>query len=105
MAPKKNAREPTSTAPAAAQASPAAAAAPTTAPAAALAAAIPSTTGSTTWDKVLVNIYNHYVDKTPQRIKLLDIFLVFLALVGALQFLYCILAGNYVRYPGWLTYG
>ncbi|KAG7292530.1 hypothetical protein NEMBOFW57_002565 [Staphylotrichum longicolle] len=32
---------------------------------------------------------------TPQRTKLLDAFMAFLVAVGALQFLYCILAGNY----------
>lgn len=39
----------------------------------------------------------HYLDTTPQRTKLLDAFMAFLVAVGALQFLYCILAGNYVR--------
>jgi oligosaccharyltransferase complex subunit epsilon len=37
--------------------------------------------------------------QTPQRTKLIDVFLAFLAAVGALQFIYCILAGNYVRLP------
>ena len=42
--------------------------------------------------------------ETPQRTKLVDVFLVFLAAVGALQFLYCILAGNYVslRESAWI---
>jgi len=35
--------------------------------------------------------------KTPQRIKLLDTFLAFLVVVGALQFLYCLIVGNFVR--------
>ncbi|RFU74561.1 defender against death dad [Trichoderma arundinaceum] len=47
------------------------------------------------WDKVLQNIYQYYMKETPQRTKLIDVFLVFIAVVGALQFLYCILAGNY----------
>lgn len=98
MAPKKAAREAASTT---APANVATGTAPssTTAP---LAAVIPTptTTGSATWDKVLVNLYNHYVDKTPQRIKLLDVFLAFLVAVGALQFFYCVLVGNFVRlYP------
>lgn len=104
MAPKKSAREPTTaavpaTTPAKTTAAPALApiTEPTTTPAAPLAAAIPSTTGSETWDKVFQNLYSHYVDETPHRTKLLDIFLAFLTAVGALQFFYCILAGNYVR--------
>ncbi|KAI4946862.1 hypothetical protein J4E91_007034 [Alternaria rosae] len=40
-------------------------------------------------------IWNKYVDKTPQRTKLLDTFLAFLVIVGALQFLYVVLVGNF----------
>ncbi|OHE96982.1 DAD family protein [Colletotrichum orchidophilum] len=47
------------------------------------------------WDQVLANIYNHYIKNTPQRTKLIDVFMAFLVVVGALQFLYCVLAGNY----------
>ncbi|KAL2178853.1 DAD/Ost2, partial [Thermothelomyces heterothallicus CBS 202.75] len=36
-----------------------------------------------------------YLDTTPQRTRLLDAFMAFLVAVGALQFLYCVLAGNY----------
>ena len=36
------------------------------------------------------------MDTTPQRTKLIDVFMTFLVLVGGLQFLYCVLAGNYV---------
>lgn len=46
--------------------------------------------------QILQGIWDNYVDKTPQRTKLIDIFLAFLAVVGALQFVYCIIAGNYV---------
>jgi len=35
------------------------------------------------------------VDKTPQRMKLIDVFMLFLVVVGGVQFLYCVLAGNY----------
>jgi DAD family len=92
MAPKKNAREPAPTAAPATQ--------PAPAPAAAIPVSIlkPSTTGSASWDKVVVNLYNHYIDQTPQRTKLLDVFLVFLVAVGALQFFYCLLVGNFVRF-------
>jgi len=41
-------------------------------------------------------IWNKYVDETPQRVKLLDAFLVFLIVVGVLQFVYCVIAGNFV---------
>ncbi|KAI9854788.1 MAG: oligosaccharyltransferase complex subunit epsilon [Vezdaea acicularis] len=44
---------------------------------------------------VLQNLWRSYVDKTPQRVKLLDSFMAFLVLSGALQFVYCVLAGNY----------
>ncbi|KAM7184905.1 DAD family domain containing protein [Rhypophila sp. PSN 637] len=47
------------------------------------------------WDQVVVNIANYYSKNTPQRTKLLDAFMAFLVAVGALQFLYCVLAGNY----------
>jgi len=53
--------------------------------------------GAQTWDKIFGNVLQHYLDTTPQRTKLLDAFMAFLVAVGALQFLYCILAGNYVR--------
>lgn len=55
--------------------------------------------GRANWDEVLHNIYQYYTKQTPQRTKLIDVFLLFLAVVGGLQFLYCVLAGNYVRDP------
>ncbi|EME79132.1 uncharacterized protein MYCFIDRAFT_57812 [Pseudocercospora fijiensis CIRAD86] len=45
--------------------------------------------------KILQGIWNNYLTSTPQRVKLIDFFLAFLILVGALQFAYCVLAGNY----------
>jgi len=42
-------------------------------------------------------IYDKYVSKTPQRVKLLDTFMAFLVVVGALQFFYVVLVGNFVR--------
>lgn len=33
---------------------------------------------------------------TPQRVKLIDAFMAFLVVVGVLQFVYCVLVGNYV---------
>ncbi|PHH58989.1 hypothetical protein CDD81_3961 [Ophiocordyceps australis] len=90
MAPRKNAREP------------AASAAATVQPSATAASSVPATvskplsrTGGNSWNQVLQNIVDYYLRETPQRIKLVDVFLSFLVLVGALQFLYCVLAGNY----------
>ncbi|VBB72533.1 Putative Dolichyl-diphosphooligosaccharide--protein glycosyltransferase subunit [Podospora comata] len=48
-----------------------------------------------TWDKVVSNLTTHYQKSTPQRTKLLDAFMAFLVVVGVLQFVYCVLAGNY----------
>ena len=56
------------------------------------------------WDQVVSNLVNHYVKNTPQRTKLIDAFMAFLVAVGALQFLYCVLAGNYVRLLLHVTY-
>ncbi|KAK3394731.1 DAD family-domain-containing protein [Podospora didyma] len=47
------------------------------------------------WNSVVTNLINHYQDATPQRTKLIDAFMAFLVVAGALQFLYCVLAGNY----------
>ena len=42
-------------------------------------------------------MWDRYVQDTPQRVKLIDVFMTFLIFVGALQFLYCVIGGNYVR--------
>ncbi|KAA8905462.1 DAD family-domain-containing protein, partial [Sphaerosporella brunnea] len=59
-----------------------------------------------------------YLQTTPSRTKLIDAFLLFLIFTGAIQFLYCVLAGNYpfnaflagftatvgtVRVDGWVS--
>ncbi|KAH7408254.1 DAD family-domain-containing protein [Phaeosphaeria sp. MPI-PUGE-AT-0046c] len=44
---------------------------------------------------ILQGIYSKYVSKTPQRVKLLDAFMAFLIVVGALQFLYVVVVGNF----------
>jgi hypothetical protein len=46
--------------------------------------------------EVAFGIWQNYLDTTPQRTKLIDAFMVFLMVVGALQFVYCLLVGNYV---------
>lgn len=45
---------------------------------------------------MLAGIWESYLSGTPQRVKLLDTFMAFLVLVGVLQFVYCVLVGNYV---------
>lgn len=35
---------------------------------------------------------------TPQRVKLIDAFMAFLVVVGGLQFVYCVVVGNYVSF-------
>ncbi|KAF7555629.1 hypothetical protein G7046_g6497 [Stylonectria norvegica] len=90
MAPKKNAREPTPSTLATTQAGTTASASVPLQP-----KAVAAKSGAANWDKVLQNIHDYYMDATPQRTKLVDVFLLFLVVVGALQFLYCVLAGNY----------
>ncbi|TFB05852.1 Dolichyl-diphosphooligosaccharide-protein glycosyltransferase subunit dad1 [Trichoderma ghanense] len=92
MPAKKNAAQPAPSAAATTQSSTTAAG---SVPASAPAAAPSAKNSPANWDKVLQNIYQYYMKETPQRTKLIDVFLVFIAVVGALQFLYCILAGNY----------
>ncbi|EKV11208.1 Oligosaccharyl transferase subunit Dad1, putative [Penicillium digitatum] len=41
------------------------------------------------------HVWKQYASTTPQRTLLLDAFMAFLVLVGGLQFMYCVLAGNY----------
>ncbi|KAI1344994.1 defender against death DAD protein [Xylariaceae sp. FL0016] len=81
MAPKKSASS-------AAAPTPAATSASTAGPAA-------KTSSSQSFDQVSTNIIQHYQKTTPQRTKLIDVFMAFLVIVGGLQFAYCVLAGNY----------
>ncbi|KAJ5746513.1 hypothetical protein N7520_011695 [Penicillium odoratum] len=41
------------------------------------------------------HVWQQYLANTAQRTLLLDAFMAFLVLVGGLQFVYCVLAGNY----------
>ncbi|CAI6280473.1 unnamed protein product [Periconia digitata] len=45
--------------------------------------------------QIVQGVWSNYVKKTPQRTKLLDTFMLFLVAVGALQFLYCLIVGNF----------
>ncbi|KAL4922738.1 putative oligosaccharyl transferase subunit Dad1 [Aspergillus aurantiobrunneus] len=44
---------------------------------------------------IAVHVWQQYLTTTPQRTMLLDAFMAFLILVGGVQFVYCVLAGNY----------
>ncbi|OAL55848.1 defender against death DAD protein [Pyrenochaeta sp. DS3sAY3a] len=44
---------------------------------------------------IVQGVWDKYLQKTPQRTKLLDTFMAFLVIVGALQFLYVVLVGNF----------
>jgi hypothetical protein len=48
-------------------------------------------------------VWDKYVQRTPQRVKLLDSFMVFLVVVGALQFVYCVIVGNYVSAGSYIS--
>ncbi|MCJ1463291.1 oligosaccharyltransferase complex subunit epsilon [Pseudocyphellaria aurata] len=45
--------------------------------------------------EILAGMWRNYDSTTPQRVKLIDTFMAFLVLVGVLQFVYCVLVGNY----------
>jgi oligosaccharyltransferase complex subunit epsilon len=49
--------------------------------------------------EIALGIWQRYLDTTPQRTKLIDVFMAFLVTVGVLQFVYCVIVGNYVRFP------
>lgn len=55
-----------------------------------------SKSGSLDAQEIVQSVWNKYVEKTPQRVKLLDSFMVFLIVVGVLQFAYCLIVGNFV---------
>jgi len=93
MAPKRsNAREPVPSAAATTQASSTAA------------GSVPITTSSKSSlaksnsqspQEIALGIWKNYLDMTPERTKLIDVFMAFLVVVGGLQFVYCVIAGNY----------
>ncbi|KAK6948158.1 hypothetical protein Daesc_009922 [Daldinia eschscholtzii] len=90
MAPKKSAAA-TTPAPVPAPTTPTTAPTPTPS----IAVAKPSASGPQSINQVAWNIVDYYQKTTPQRTKLIDVFMAFLVVVGGLQFAYCILAGNY----------
>lgn len=93
MAPKRNAREPTPSVTATTQASSTAAGSVPVIPTKASIKAKDNQSPQ----EVALGIWQNYLDTTPQRTKLIDVFMGFLVVVGVLQFIYCVIAGNYVR--------
>lgn len=99
MAPKRSARDTAASTPSTTQAS-------TTGSGSVPAAKVSkgSASGGQSAQDVVVSIWQRYLDKTPQRTKLIDAFMGFLVVVGVLQFVYCVLVGNYVCIWGrWLS--
>ncbi len=52
--------------------------------------------------EIAQSIWQKYADETPQRTKLIDLFMAFLVVVGVLQFVYCVIVGNYVCAAAWI---
>ncbi|KAL4887934.1 DAD/Ost2 [Aspergillus ambiguus] len=52
------------------------------------------TANSSIYD-IAYHVWQQYLATTSQRTMLLDAFMVFLVVVGAIQFVYCVLAGNF----------
>ncbi|KAH8768465.1 DAD family protein [Hyaloscypha sp. PMI_1271] len=89
MAPKRNAREPTPSSTATAQPSSTA-----SVPSVSSKASHKSSSNQSP-QQIALGIWQNYLDTTPQRTKLIDVFMAFLVVVGGLQFVYCVIAGNY----------
>lgn len=55
-------------------------------------------TGKTSqgWQDIVQQMWERYDQDTPQRTRMVDAFMGFLVVVGALQFIYCCLVGTYV---------
>ncbi|KAM0329813.1 hypothetical protein ACHAQA_003977 [Verticillium albo-atrum] len=47
------------------------------------------------WTQAFNQLLNHYQTQTPQRTKLIDVFLAFLVVLGGVQFVYCVLGGGF----------
>lgn len=50
---------------------------------------------ATAYTTIVNDVWSSYQRKTPQSLKLIDVFLAFLVFTGATQFAYCLLVGNY----------
>ncbi|EWC45234.1 hypothetical protein DRE_05961 [Drechslerella stenobrocha 248] len=74
---------------------PTTAAAKPSAPSTVPAAGTPNLSAGSSSVDIANAIWSKYLSDTPQRTKLIDVFMVFLVAVGVVQFVYCVLAGNY----------
>jgi oligosaccharyltransferase complex subunit epsilon len=92
MAAKRNARDVTPSPPVNKSGS----STPTTTVPAVKTAVSKSKDASLSAQEVAVAMWDNYVKATPQRTKLIDVFMAFLVVVGVLQFVYCVIVGNYV---------
>ncbi|KAI1936613.1 oligosaccharyltransferase complex subunit epsilon [Ophidiomyces ophidiicola] len=52
-------------------------------------------TANSSPQEILLGVWQRYFSQTSQRTKILDAFMAFLIAVGVVQFVYCVLAGNY----------
>lgn len=77
----------------------AAAAPASTAPKATLSSGPKTLTANASVYDIAYHVWQQYLGTTSQRTMLLDVFMAFLILVGAIQFAYCVLAGNFVCCP------
>ncbi|KAH7416993.1 putative Dolichyl-diphosphooligosaccharide--protein glycosyltransferase subunit DAD1 [Cadophora sp. MPI-SDFR-AT-0126] len=92
MAPKRSAREPTPSSTNTTQTSVTSAG---SVPASTPSKASLKSSNNQSPQEIALGIWQNYLDKTPQRTKLIDVFMSFLVVVGVLQFVYCVIAGNY----------
>src|SRR3954470_4621232 len=88
MAPKRNAREPTPSSTGTTQSS-------TTSAGSVPVVSKSRPNSNQSAQEIAIGIWQSYLDKTPQRTKLIDAFMGFLVVVGVLQFIYCVIVGNY----------
>ena len=45
--------------------------------------------------EVLVKFYDEYVQTTPQRLKIIDAYLLYILLTGIIEFIYCCMVGTF----------
>ncbi|ORY84921.1 DAD family-domain-containing protein [Protomyces lactucae-debilis] len=45
--------------------------------------------------QIVNDLWSSYLKSTPQQLKLIDMFMAFLIATGVLQFMYCLIVGNY----------
>ncbi|KAL2064794.1 hypothetical protein VTL71DRAFT_3934 [Oculimacula yallundae] len=95
MAPKRSAREPTPSSTSTTQSSLTSAGSVPAVSTPSKSSLKSSNSNNQSPQEIALGIWQNYLDKTPQRTKLIDVFMSFLVVVGVLQFVYCVIAGNY----------